>query len=165
MPQLDITMIVDIIIIILILFCVLLFIVLRYFQFFRKNIIFNFLKKVNKIKFYLFFELLNSLRYQFKTYLLKYFFSSKKSRLQAIQIILKEHIINYPTPINFNYMWSFGSLAGLYFLIQIITGVFLAMHYTPHVDHAFLSVEHIMRDVNYGWFFRYAHANGASFLL
>jgi ubiquinol-cytochrome c reductase cytochrome b subunit len=73
------------------------------------------------------------------------------------------HIVDYPTPTNLNYYYGFGSLAGLVLVIQIITGIFLAMHYTPHVDSAFLSVEHIMRDVQYGWFLRYAHANGASF--
>jgi len=72
------------------------------------------------------------------------------------------HIIDYPTPINLNYMWSFGSAAGLCLVIQIITGIFLAMHYTPHIDLAFNSVEHIMRDVNNGWLIRYLHANGAS---
>jgi len=72
------------------------------------------------------------------------------------------HIIDYPTPINLNYMWSFGSTAGLCLVIQIITGIFLAMHYTTHVDMAFNSVEHIMRDVNNGWLVRYLHANGAS---
>jgi len=72
------------------------------------------------------------------------------------------HIIDYPTPINLNYMWSFGSTAGLCLVIQIITGIFLAMHYTPHIDSAFNSVEHIMRDVNNGWLIRYLHANGAS---
>ena len=72
------------------------------------------------------------------------------------------HIINYPTPINLNYMWSFGSTAGLCLVIQIITGIFLAMHYTPHIEYAFSSVEHIMRDVNNGWLIRYLHANGAS---
>jgi len=59
-------------------------------------------------------------------------------------------------------MWSFGSAAGLCLVIQIITGIFLAMHYTPHIDLAFNSVEHIMRDVNNGWLIRYLHANGAS---
>jgi ubiquinol-cytochrome c reductase cytochrome b subunit len=59
-------------------------------------------------------------------------------------------------------MWSFGSTAGLCLVIQIVTGIFLAMHYTPHVDLAFSSVEHIMRDVNNGWLIRYMHANGAS---
>jgi len=59
-------------------------------------------------------------------------------------------------------MWSFGSTAGLCLVIQIITGIFLAMHYTPHIDLAFSSVEHIMRDVNNGWLIRYLHANGAS---
>jgi quinol-cytochrome oxidoreductase complex cytochrome b subunit len=73
------------------------------------------------------------------------------------------HIIDYPTPSNLSYLWSFGSVAGLMLVIQIITGVLLAMHYTPHVDLAFISVEHIMRDVNYGWLIRYTHANGASF--
>jgi ubiquinol-cytochrome c reductase cytochrome b subunit len=72
------------------------------------------------------------------------------------------HIINYPTPINLNYMWSFGSVAGLCLVIQILTGIFLAMHYSSHVDYAFSSVEHIMRDVNNGWLIRYLHANGAS---
>ena len=76
--------------------------------------------------------------------------------------ILDSHIIDYPTPINLNYMWSFGSTAGLCLVIQIITGIFLAMHYTPHIDLAFNSVEHIMRDVNNGWLIRYMHANGAS---
>ena len=71
----------------------------------------------------------------------------------------------YPTPINLNNFWNFGALAGICLGIQILTGVFLAMHYTPHVDYAFLSVEHIMRDVNYGWLLRYMHANGASMFL
>jgi len=72
------------------------------------------------------------------------------------------HIIDYPTPTNLSYLWSFGSTAGLCLVIQIVTGIFLAMHYTPHVDLAFSSVEHIMRDVNNGWLIRYLHANGAS---
>ena len=72
------------------------------------------------------------------------------------------HIIDYPTPVNINYLWSFGSAAGICLVIQILTGVFLAMHYDPHVANAFNSVEHIMRDVNNGWLIRYIHANGAS---
>jgi quinol-cytochrome oxidoreductase complex cytochrome b subunit len=79
-----------------------------------------------------------------------------------ILAFVDSHIIDYPTPINLNYMWSFGSMAGLCLVIQIMTGVFLAMHYTPHVGLAFSSVEHIMRDVNNGWLIRYSHANGAS---
>jgi len=75
---------------------------------------------------------------------------------------IDSHIVDYPTPINLNYMWSFGSTAGICLVIQILTGIFLAMHYTPHVDLAFSSVEHIMRDVNNGWLIRYLHANGAS---
>jgi ubiquinol-cytochrome c reductase cytochrome b subunit len=76
---------------------------------------------------------------------------------------IDSHIVSYPTPISLNYAWSFGSMAGLCLVIQIISGAFLAMHYTPHVDYAFASVEHIMRDVKYGWFLRYLHANTASF--
>jgi len=76
--------------------------------------------------------------------------------------ILDAHLIHYPSPINLSYAWSFGSLAGICLVIQILTGIFLAMHYTPHVDLAFSSVEHIMRDVNNGWLIRYMHANGAS---
>jgi ubiquinol-cytochrome c reductase cytochrome b subunit len=76
--------------------------------------------------------------------------------------VINDHLIDYPTPSNLNYMWSFGSLAGLSLMLQIGTGIFLAMHYTPHVDLAFLSVEHIMRDVEGGWLLRYMHANGAS---
>jgi ubiquinol-cytochrome c reductase cytochrome b subunit len=69
----------------------------------------------------------------------------------------------YPAPRNLNYFWNFGSLAGAALMIQIITGIILAMHYVASVDGAFNSVEHIMRDVNAGWFVRYAHMNGASF--
>jgi ubiquinol-cytochrome c reductase cytochrome b/c1 subunit len=79
-----------------------------------------------------------------------------------ILTMFKHSLVDYPTPRNLNYFWNFGSIAGIMLLSQILTGIFLAMHYTPHVDHAFNSVEHIMRDVNYGWLIRYMHANGAS---
>lgn len=69
---------------------------------------------------------------------------------------------DHPTPRNLNYAWNFGSLAGIALMIQIATGIFLAMNYVPHVDHAFDSVERIMRDVPYGWLIRYVHAVGAS---
>ncbi len=75
---------------------------------------------------------------------------------------IHNQLIDYPTPRNLNYWWNFGSLAGIALMIQIITGIVLAMHYTPHADFAFDSVEHIMRDVNYGWLLRYVHSNGAS---
>nr|YP_009755769.1 apocytochrome b [Gonatozygon brebissonii]QIQ23047.1 apocytochrome b [Gonatozygon brebissonii] len=81
---------------------------------------------------------------------------------QPILSTVNDHLIDYPTPSNLSYWWGFGSTAGICLVIQIITGVFLAMHYTPHVDLAFLSVEHIMRDVTGGWLLRYMHANGAS---
>lgn len=70
--------------------------------------------------------------------------------------------IKYPTASNLLYSWNFGVFALVTLAIQIITGIFLVMHYTPHIDMAFISVEHIMRDVNYGWALRYTHANGAS---
>jgi ubiquinol-cytochrome c reductase cytochrome b subunit len=73
-----------------------------------------------------------------------------------------KHTGEYRTPKNLNYAWNFGSLAGIALVIQIITGLFLAMQYTPQVDLAFNSVENIMRNVNYGWLIRYAHAVGAS---
>ncbi|MEC7805687.1 MAG: cytochrome b N-terminal domain-containing protein [Pseudomonadota bacterium] len=76
---------------------------------------------------------------------------------------LHHEMHEYPTPKNLNYWWNFGSLAGITLVIMIVTGVILSMHYTAHVDHAFQSVERIMRDVNYGWLIRYIHANGASF--
>ena len=71
--------------------------------------------------------------------------------------------LTYPAPSNLSYFWNFGVLAFICLLIQIITGIFLAIHYTAHADLAFISVEHIMRDVNYGWLLRYMHLNGASF--
>jgi ubiquinol-cytochrome c reductase cytochrome b/c1 subunit len=70
--------------------------------------------------------------------------------------------VAYPTPRNLNYWWTFGAILAFMLGVQIITGIVLAMHYTPHVDHAFNSVEQIMRDVNFGWLLRYLHATGAS---
>jgi ubiquinol-cytochrome c reductase cytochrome b subunit len=80
----------------------------------------------------------------------------------SILSFVDSHIISYPTPINLNYMWSFGSTAGICLVIQIITGIFLAMHYSPRIDLAFSSVEHIMRDVNNEWLIRYLHAKSTS---
>lgn len=76
--------------------------------------------------------------------------------------IFNSFLVDSPLPSNISYFWNFGSLAGLLLATQFITGIALAMHYTPHIDLAFISVEHIMRDVNYGWLLRYVHANGAS---
>nr|AML26705.1 cytochrome b [Hydrophilidae sp. BMNH 1274734] len=77
--------------------------------------------------------------------------------------IINNSLIDLPSPSNISTWWNFGSLLGLCLGIQILTGLFLAMHYTAHVDLAFNSVTHICRDVNYGWFLRTLHANGASF--
>lgn len=73
-----------------------------------------------------------------------------------------DHQNEYQAPKNLSYAWNFGSLAGIALVIQIVTGIVLAMHYTPHADLAFNSVENIMRNVNYGWLIRYIHAVGAS---
>ncbi|MBC6496967.1 MAG: cytochrome b N-terminal domain-containing protein [Alphaproteobacteria bacterium GM7ARS4] len=84
------------------------------------------------------------------------------ARLPVVTFV-RNHLINYPTPRNLNIMWNFGSLAGIMLLIMIITGWFLAAHYTADAEKAFSSVQHIMRDVNYGWLIRYMHMNGSSF--
>ncbi|BCS58830.1 cytochrome b (mitochondrion) [Aspergillus viridinutans] len=76
--------------------------------------------------------------------------------------IVNSYVIDSPQPANISYLWNFGSLLALCLGIQIVTGVTLAMHYTPSVLEAFNSVEHIMRDVNNGWLVRYLHSNTAS---
>nr|AYM85187.1 cytochrome b [Pseudocolaspis sp. EMHAU_15070625] len=77
--------------------------------------------------------------------------------------IFNNSLIDLPSPSNISYMWNFGSLLGLCLIIQIITGLFLAMHYCPNIEMAFNSVAHICRNVNQGWLIRTLHANGASF--
>nr|YP_009441719.1 cytochrome b [Amphizoa insolens]AOY39251.1 cytochrome b [Amphizoa insolens] len=77
--------------------------------------------------------------------------------------IVNHAIIDLPSPSNISLWWNYGSLLGLCLIIQIITGIFLAMHYTANIDIAFNSINHICRDVNYGWMMRTLHANGASF--
>nr|QWZ46412.1 cytochrome b [Philolithus aegrotus] len=76
--------------------------------------------------------------------------------------IMNNSLIDLPSPSNISTMWNFGSLLGMCLLVQIITGIFLAMHYCPNIELAFNSVVHICRDVNYGWIMRTIHANGAS---
>jgi len=75
---------------------------------------------------------------------------------------IKHELTEYPVPRNLNYMWNFGFLALAVLVIQLVSGIFLAMHYKPDVDMAFDSVQHIMRDVNWGWLIRYMHSTGAS---
>ena len=82
-------------------------------------------------------------------------------RLPIISMV-EGTFLKHPYPKNLSYWWSFGSIAGIALLVQILTGLFLAMHYVPNTAQAFNSVEHIMRDVNYGWLIRYIHAVGAS---
>jgi ubiquinol-cytochrome c reductase cytochrome b/c1 subunit len=82
-------------------------------------------------------------------------------RLPIMELV-QGQALDFPTPKNLNYWWTFGGILAVMLVAQIVTGVVLAMHYTAHVDMAFDSVEHIMRDVNYGWLLRYLHSNGAS---
>nr|YP_009918940.1 cytochrome b [Praia tianmunica]QMJ96292.1 cytochrome b [Praia tianmunica] len=86
---------------------------------------------------------------------------NKKNNL--IMNMLNNSLVNLPTPSNITSMWNFGSLLGLCLIIQLITGIFLSMHYSANIELAFSSVIHICRDVNNGWIMRLMHANGASF--
>src|SRR5438105_12711387 len=83
-------------------------------------------------------------------------------RRLPIASLVHSSFVAYPTPRNLNYWWTFGGILSFMLAVQIITGIVLAMHYTPHVDYAFNSVEQIMRDVPFGWLLRYVHSNGAS---
>ena len=84
-----------------------------------------------------------------------------ESRLPVMGLMHSSFVV-YPTPKNLNYWWTFGAILSFMLIAQIVTGVVLAMHYTPNTGLAFDSVEHIMRDVNWGWMIRYLHSNGAS---
>ena len=77
--------------------------------------------------------------------------------------VWREHLSEYYAPKNFNFWYYFGSLALLVLVLQILTGLWLTMHYNPSAEGAFASVEYIMRDVDYGWLIRYLHTTGASF--
>nr|UOU20226.1 cytochrome b [Glycera sp. i ZZ-2021] len=88
-------------------------------------------------------------------------FSPIRKTHPAIKIA-NNAMVDLPAPPNLSIWWNFGSMLGLCLVIQVITGLFLAMHYTPHVEMAFSSVAHISRDVNYGWMLRNMHANGSS---
>ncbi|HPU16491.1 MAG TPA: cytochrome b N-terminal domain-containing protein, partial [Polymorphobacter sp.] len=85
------------------------------------------------------------------------------SRLPLPRLVYDSVGAGYPVPKNLNYFYNFGVLAGVALVVQLITGIILAMHYAPNTGLAFNSVEHIMRDVNSGWMLRYMHAVGASF--
>ncbi len=85
-----------------------------------------------------------------------------EKRLPVISLVV-DQFVSFPTPKTLNYWWTFGMVLSVMLIIQLITGIVLAMHYTPHASMAFDSIEHIMRDVQYGWLIRYMHANGASF--
>nr|AYR05309.1 cytochrome b [Coleoptera sp. ACP-2013] len=87
----------------------------------------------------------------------------KYMKKNPLSKIINSSLINLPTPSNISSMWNFGSLLGLCLMLQILTGLFLAMHYCPNIDMAFNSVSHICRNINFGWLIRTLHANGASF--
>lgn len=82
-------------------------------------------------------------------------------RLPIIRLCYDSFVV-FPNPRNLNYWWTFGAILAIALVWQLVTGIVLAMHYTPTVDGAFASIEHIMRDVNYGWFLRYGHSNGGA---
>ena len=84
------------------------------------------------------------------------------ARLPIVRMIY-DQFVAYPTPINLNYSYAFGAILTIFLAVQIVSGIVLAMHYVGHESQAFASIEHIMRDVNYGWLIRYIHMNGASF--
>ena len=84
-----------------------------------------------------------------------------ESRLPIIGLVRSSFVV-YPVPRNLNYFWTFGAILAFMLVAQIATGVVLAMHYVANSTLAFSSIEHIMRDVNYGWLIRYLHTNGAS---
>nr|AZL35866.1 cytochrome b [Cosmoscarta mandarina] len=86
----------------------------------------------------------------------------KPTRKKMLLKIINSTIIDLPTPVNLSSLWNLGSILGMCLLIQLITGTFLAMHYTANIEMAFNSINHICRDVNYGWLIRILHANGAS---
>lgn len=83
--------------------------------------------------------------------------------LKFIVNFVNNLLVRYPLPKNIGYLWNYGSLSGIFLVIQLVTGIFLAMFYTPHVEYAFTSVDHIMHNVVYGWIIRLVHLNSASF--
>ncbi|KAB2879637.1 MAG: cytochrome b [Pseudorhodoplanes sp.] len=83
-------------------------------------------------------------------------------RRLPIASLVHSSFVVYPTPRNLNYWWTFGAILSVMLVAQLVTGIVLVMHYTPHETMAFNSVEHLMRDVNYGWLIRYLHSNGAA---
>lgn len=98
-------------------------------------------------------------QYEPKNALTKYF----DEKLPLPRLVYNAVGAGYPVPRNLSYFWNFGVLAGFFLVLQIVTGIVLAMHYASNAQVAFATTEHIMRDVNWGWMMRYAHANGASF--
>jgi ubiquinol-cytochrome c reductase cytochrome b/c1 subunit len=102
-------------------------------------------------------------RMRYSTYQPQSAFMKWLERRLPVGALVHSSFVAYPTPRNLNCWWAFGGILTFMLGVQIVTGVALAMHYVPNVDFAFDSVEHIMRDVNYGWLLRYTHASGASF--
>jgi ubiquinol-cytochrome c reductase cytochrome b subunit len=122
----------------------------------------NFLRKKNFFYyFYFYFFILLFLFVNPKNTFI--FFKKTYSLFGRIFIFIKNQIMNYPVPISLTFSYTFGSLAFLFLILQIVTGLLLSLYYVPDINYAFDSVQYIMNDVNFGWFFRYLHAIGASF--
>lgn len=83
--------------------------------------------------------------------------------INILYYYIKQYLVRYPAPKNIGYFWNYGSLSILFLCLQLVTGLFLAMFYIAHIEHAFFSIEHLMSNISYGWLIRYLHANGASF--
>ena len=88
---------------------------------------------------------------------------TKNKQLSNFFYTIYNFFMRYPTPPNLGSTWNFGVAAIFFFAVQLVTGIFLSMSYVASADLAFLSVENIMRNINYGWLIRYMHSNGASF--
>ena len=99
----------------------------------------------------------------FKDFVFLFFFLRGVKKINPLFTIFQNFILFLPTPSNITIMWNFGSLLGVCLIVQILRGLFLAIHYASDVRVAFYSVNHIIRDVQLGWIFRCVHANGASF--
>jgi len=105
-----------------------------------------------------------TLTYQFCALILSsYIYINIPFKFQYL-FLIKSHLQSYPCPNNINYLWNIGFLLGISIVIQLITGILLSLHYTPHIHYSYYSIMYIIREVYYGWSLRYIHSNGASFL-
>jgi quinol-cytochrome oxidoreductase complex cytochrome b subunit len=131
----------------------------------KKNFFsFSFLKNFSSVFKYLYQALANRMVNPLLIHRIKSYLPANWTRITKNYLIgfIMSHLVFYPSPICLTYAWSFGSIAGVCLVIQMLSGIFLAMYYITEIDYAFSSIEFIMRDVKYGWLIRYIHSNGAS---